>query len=269
MSDIDHLPVRPNINNAYQKSTKPRIPSDLSKSGLLDDSRDPDIQKFVNKKKTDTLEFESTPTKEEKQSKESEKNAPPKEEKGYSWVVIGLAIVIIILIVIVIYYVLKYNEVSHAGDLIPNSVVKPTNSSILGSMFGIVPSVPITPAAPAVVAAVPVKQTEPTKKDLDSVLIRLSTIKEEDEPKISEIVSETESDSESDSELEIEPVVKPVLKSILKPVLKIQIPKTKKKIVEIVEDDKTNSAFLLSENFDEDEPLDSELLEEIIDQANV
>lgn len=265
MSDIDHLPVRPNINNAYQKSTKSRMPSDLGKSSLLDDNRDPDIQKFVNKKKTDTLEFESTPTKEEKQSKESEKNAPPKEEKGYSWVVIGLAIVIIILIVIVIYYVLKYNEVSHAGDLIPNSVVKPTQASILGSMFGPVPATTqIVPVA---------KQAEPTKKDLDSVLTRLSTIKEEDEPKISEIEPETESYSESDSELEIEPIVtpviKPVLKSILKPALKIQIPKTTKKIVEIVEDDKTNSAFLLSENFDEDEPLDSELLEEIIDQANV
>jgi len=213
------------------------------------------------------------PTKEEKQSKDSEK-IPPKEEKGYSWVVIGLAVVIIILIIIVIYYVLKYNEVSHAGDLIPNNVVKPTQAGMLGGMFGTVPVVPATHA-------------EPTKKDLDSVLTRLSTIKEEDESKISEVVSE--SDSDSDSELDIsvvqttkpvvqttKPVVqttKPVLKSILKPIL--QMPKTVKKIVEIVEtsedekNDTTNNAFLLSENFEEEDALDPELLEEIIDNANL
>lgn len=251
MSDIDHLPVRPNINNTYSRNTKSRIPNDLNKSGLLDDSRDPDIQKFINKKKTDTLELESLPTKEEKYSKESEKNVP-KKEQGYSWVVIGLAVVIIILIIIVVYYVLKYNEVSNGSDLIPNNIIKP--SSILNNVFGTVTN-PTTQPEKVLIQ-------EPTKKDLDSVLNRLATIKEVDEV---DDVDDVESNSSSDIDIVPHVPIKHV--EVPKSILKTST-KTIPKIVEIIESqDDDNNAFLLSENFDEDE-LNPEIIEEIIDQAN-
>lgn len=165
MSDIEHLPVRPNINSSYSKKT--RVAGDVSRHNILENSADSDIQKFVNKKKTDALELESTPTREEK-------NVTPSSPKveGFSWVVIGLAVVIIILIIIVIYYVLKYNEVSNS-DIIPSSVVKPSPSnnplnSLINGVFG----------GGEVKPTLEMKK-EPTHKELDSVLDRLSTIDEE------------------------------------------------------------------------------------------
>lgn len=52
MSDVEHLPVRPNINNSYQKNPRVRVAGDLNRqSNILDNSADPDIQKFINKKR--------------------------------------------------------------------------------------------------------------------------------------------------------------------------------------------------------------------------
>lgn len=275
MSDIEHLPVRPNINNSYQKITKPRVSSDLCRSNLLDDSKDPDIQRFINKKKTDALELESLPTNEEKQSKESKEREkstdPPKKEGGFSWVIIALAVVIIILIIIVIYYVLKYNEVANGTDLIPASVVKPSPiNGIISGVFGGTDT-----KKSKIIEIMPSPRTEPTKKDLDSVLSRLSTIKEEDETVT------------SDSKLELKPKLKLLQPAVQTPVLKsVQI--TAPKIVEIVEiveiakvdtfeieenEDQggngNGNGFLLTEDSDDVESLNHSLIEEIIDKANV
>ena len=153
---MDHLPVRPNITNGFQKTNK--LSNEIESSDQLFENNKQSTQKLP-RRKTDTLEIDSQKTKEEKLN---EKNTTPK--KGYSWLVIGLAIVIIILIVIVVYYVLKYNEISNDVTPIPASIVKPTVSS------GIIGGMDITE-----------QKNITSKKDIDSVLDRLATIPEERE----------------------------------------------------------------------------------------
>lgn len=154
--DTKHLPVRPNINiNGGGSHNK----------NMFEGSSDPDVQRVINKKKSDALEIDSAPTKEEKlMTDKIIKQAP-----GYSWVVIGLAVVIIILIMIIIYYVLKYNEVSQHAVIIPASVVKPG-----GGVF----KKPVG----AIITEIESDAPEVTKNDLDDVLTRLATVPEEPEP---------------------------------------------------------------------------------------
>jgi hypothetical protein len=279
MSDIDHLPVRPNINsNGFQKSNRSRISNETSRPSLFENNKDPDIQKFITKKKTDALEINSPRTKEEKQSKEQKDDTPKKE--GYSWVVIGLAIVIIILIIIVIYYVLKYNESSNDPVPIPASVVKPSvQNGIIGAA-----SIKVDRKGAENIAS---------KQDLDSVLSRLSTIQEDSEPstlerpsapepeieksvsfseipiikvikverfpqaaQIQEIESDGELDNESDKEADNE--------SDNESELEYEQPSSEDKVINNNENDIIQSGFMLDEDYDEEE-LNTEMLKSVLD----
>jgi hypothetical protein len=245
MSDIEHLPVRPNMNNAYAKNAKPRQTSEVSRPSLDDVNKDPSMQRFF-KKKTDALEIDSIETKEEKKSKESAPKNFSRKEEGFSWVIIALAIVIIILIIIVIYYVLKYSQVS-GNDIIPASVVKPTPDGILGAMFDSSQKKELV-------------TSEPSKKDLDSVLNRLSTITE---------VSEDEHEEELEEIKKETPVEQVVEKNIIEsdsdqePELNIDIEK--------------DTGFLLSDNFTDDNEdengnsiiIDTDMIEEIVNQKDI
>lgn len=167
MSDIEHLPVRPNINNSIEALTKQTRHKSSSipmqeNSDLFYDNKDPDIQKYITKRKTDALELDSVATKEEKSSKENYK-----PDTGFSWVIIALTVVIVILIMIIVYYVLKYNEISQNAVVIPANAVKP--------------SVAMLPSS-NVLTAIAVQQVPTSKKELDSVINRLAVIEEVSEP---------------------------------------------------------------------------------------
>lgn len=203
MNESDYLPVKPNINNTNVNRPVQKKPKDI-----FEDNKDSDVNIILNKK-VDVLEMKSTPTKEELLSKQN----LPESPKGVSWVIIGLSVIIIILIVIVIYYVLQYNNVIgslnpviNKKDVYPSYDLKPDIS----------PNINSDDKNKSLSMSSDDKKSKmykkATKDDIDKVLDRLSTIKEEEEPvetplkpseKITEIidsdeVSEAEVDEDSD-----------------------------------------------------------------------
>jgi hypothetical protein len=170
MSESEYIPVRPNINNNNTKSSTTKLNKSINpmnnpvnsmnsstsgyKASALENSKDPDIQQIIGKKKMNTLSLETEPTAEEQKSKE--------QSSGTSWVIIGLAIVIIILIIIIIYFVLKYNTNLTNTTLIPASAIKPGDPNIIRQNFGtVIPK--------------PNNFTDPTERELDSFANKLST----------------------------------------------------------------------------------------------
>lgn len=205
-----HIPVLPNINNHSRESS------------LFANSKDADIQQFINKKQSNALLFDSPPTKEElvskgiretrtrekersKQSSDNDTDDGPKNEGG-SWVIITLAIIIIILIIIIVYYVINYNKLTLPVKLVPASVVKPSSfntatlSEIQPEISNVVPStmnpVPVFPKP--ILSSKPRNFIDPTKNDLNSVLSRLNTIKEQDDKEDGEIFTVEDSHKDQD-----------------------------------------------------------------------
>jgi uncharacterized integral membrane protein len=216
-----HIPVLPNINNHSRESS------------LFANSKDADIQQFINKKQSNALLFDSPPTKEElvskgiretrtrekERSKQSSDNANanannrsdtddgPKNEGG-SWVIITLAIIIIILIIIIVYYVINYNKLTLPVKLVPASVVKPSSfnaatlSEIQPEISNVAPSIMNTlPVFPKpILSSKPRNFIDPTKNDLNSVLSRLNTIKEQDDKEDGEIFTVEDSHKDQDQD---------------------------------------------------------------------
>jgi flagellar basal body-associated protein FliL len=218
MSDIDFLPVRPNINNS-EKILRHSIKQKTTEQdqGIFANSKDSDVQQFINKKKIDAFSSESPSTKEEqrdqrdKKDKTDKKSEDAKKNEGSSWIIIILAIIVIILILIIVYYVINYNNLS-VGQIIPESVVKPTitgpavNPISYASPSQINPTSQINPPshAPPSQNNAPKKPrnyVEPTKKDLDAALSKLSVIEElgeESEDKSDDIEHADKNDIEID-----------------------------------------------------------------------
>lgn len=184
MSESNFLPVKPNINGENAPANRDR--------NIFANNKDADIQQFINNKKMNALSIDSPKTKEEilvskkeqqkssSKSKDSAQSDSPDEpsgdgtknsSNGFSWVIIGLAIVIIILILIIVYYVINYNNIT-STPLIPESVMKPTPVAKQPSVDDMKESNNITYIPDKPVA---------TKNDLTSVLNRLQTIPEVDE----------------------------------------------------------------------------------------
>lgn len=205
MSDIDHLPVRPNINN--HASVKPSLNASLNTShntnNLFSNSKDTDVQ-FINKKRADALKIDPLKmdiplTKEERIAKGvkelRDKDAESeKRNEGSSWIIIILAVIIIILIMIIVYYVINYNRLTVPAVLIPESVVKPSTKTSLNT--GVNKSIQNNVAhglAPKAKNFV-----DPTKDELNDVLKRLNTINKEPEPikKLVKIEEVEESDND-------------------------------------------------------------------------
>lgn len=168
MNDVEHIPVKPNINNSQPKVKK----------NILENIKDPEVQQVLNKKK-DVFNIESMKTKEEQ--------VVIKADTSSSWLIVVLAIIIVILIIVVIYYVLKYNAVSSAAA-IPVNIVKPINHDGYLHNFS-QQSIHQPPIIQMTNIEKPKKFVEPTKKDLDDVLQRLS---DNNSPKIQEIKDEDE-----------------------------------------------------------------------------
>lgn len=179
MSEIEHLPVRPNINirpvpkqsdtnYMYRENTK-----DLGVSSMSDNMT------HYSSKKANVLDFESKPTMEEQTLKENSKNN--KKSEPISWVVIALGIIVVILIAIIIYYVLKYNtKILDRDSVIHENAIKPNIQKLLNSV-GNRPSVTDNSNTSE-------HYVEATKDELDSVLTKLEPIKEEPEPPIEQHV---------------------------------------------------------------------------------
>lgn len=184
MSESNFLPVKPNINGENAPTNRDR--------NIFANNKDADIQQFINNKKMNALSIDSPKTKEEilvskkeqqkssSKSKDSSQSDSPDESSGdgaknssngFSWVIIGLAIVIIILILIIVYYVINYNNITSI-PLIPESVMKPTPVTKQPSVNDRreINNISYTHDKPVA-----------TKNDLTSVLNRLQTIPEVNE----------------------------------------------------------------------------------------
>jgi hypothetical protein len=198
MSESNFLPVRPNINGDNTPLQKDK--------GIFANNRDADIQQFINNKKMNALSIDSPKTKEEiaisrkeqqkstqntssgggsknESSEDSGNKSDGKTPVGISWVIIGLAIVIIILILIIVYYVINHNNIASAAPLISESVMKPTSTKATISEVETVKTIDnggieVTAPADKSVSKTPAV----TKNELTSVISRLATIKEVDEP---------------------------------------------------------------------------------------
>jgi hypothetical protein len=111
--------------------------SNSKKESIFENSKDDDIQAFINKKKPDALSLDSVMTKEEKSARHKEAHEESGKTEGISWVVIGLCVVVIILIMIIIYYVMNYTmSPGKPPTLIPEDIVKPSIGEHMGNMMG-------------------------------------------------------------------------------------------------------------------------------------
>jgi hypothetical protein len=126
MYENEFLPVKPKINSNnidnFKSEVKVELPQDNiyqykntstsqnEKKSIFSDSKDSDINNIINKKKLDSRNINTSPTKEELLSKNDEPNK-------FSWVIIGLCVVVVILIIIIIYFVLRYNNVKKEPDI--------------------------------------------------------------------------------------------------------------------------------------------------------
>ena len=111
MDNPEYIPVKPNINN-YIKPTPRQKTVDNNSTSIFANSKDMDIQEFINKKKIDARTLDGPITKEEIASKASNNlpNNSTKSDEGSSWIIIILAIIVIVLILIIIYYKYHKNE---------------------------------------------------------------------------------------------------------------------------------------------------------------
>lgn len=175
MEDVERLPVRPNIHATPLKQEKKK------QKGIFDDSKDPDIQKYINKPKVDILELKTNPTKEEEDAKKE-------NESNNTWILVALIVVVVVLIIIIVYFVLKNHKTS---DPVPHHIVKHAPPPVY--------------AAPPVVSK-PADYVEATEKELDSVLenIDLNTIPEEPAEFNTPRVEEVEEKPEDIDEVEVE-----------------------------------------------------------------
>lgn len=212
MSDIDHVPIRPNINYQRASSTGFKQPVnkktqnnfDNKEASIFADSTDPDILQFI-KRTPNALSLDSVPTKEERISKgvgelrEKEKSQKVEQNstekkiqeeeiktKSSGWIIIVLAVIVIILILIIVYYVLNYNNIITPAAIIQDNVVKPSSFQNIMNKDQLSHNIRMAPiqmdsmknnSVNDYINSKPVKPkdyVEPTKSDLDSVLNRLS-----------------------------------------------------------------------------------------------
>ena len=189
MSEIGHLPVRPNIGNFQRMNNN--MNSANSHPDIFMGNTDPDVQSILNKKQN-IVNMETQITKEERLSrlKEKEKKNSSQEmplerkrdnqndnqneksnekNQGTSWIIIALAFIVIILIIIIVYYVISYNTTLLNTTIIPEKVIRPSKAEkFIENRNDIYLTVPK-----------PKNYIEPTKNDLNSVLSKLETINEE------------------------------------------------------------------------------------------
>lgn len=200
MSDIEHLPVRPNIgiqnNNARLRSKV------AEHNNIFNSTMDPDVKRVISK--NDSIDNESQVTKEEritkgvknirdaeKKSKEENAEEPPKNQWS-SWIIISLAVIIIVLIIIIIYYVIQYNTTLLDKTIIPENIVRPSVN--MGQIPHTITHMPQpvyqTPQQPVQnVSVKPKNFVDPTKNDLMTALkelnkTKLDVIPEEPEPSV-------------------------------------------------------------------------------------
>lgn len=188
MSDIEHLPVRPNIG--IQKNNMRRVrPNDNIK--ILNSSMDPDVKNIISK--GNTIDNESQITKEERISKgvknlrdaekttKDEKSSEPPKNQWSSWIIISLAVIIIVLIIIIIYYVIQYNTTILDKTIIPESVIKPSNMIQMQPVQSVQSVQPINSAQQNSIAK-PKNFVDPSKNDLMDALKKLNETKLETIP---------------------------------------------------------------------------------------
>lgn len=194
MSDIEHLPVRPNIG-VQKNNMRPR--PIVSDHNIFVNSLDPDVKRVISKK--DNIDNESQVTKEERITKgvknlrDAEKSKDSSEtpkNQWSSWIIISLAVIIIVLIIIIIYYVIQYNTTLLDKTIIPEDVIRPTQG--MPQHMQMTPQIqqvyhPIQQAPQNSTPVKPKNFVDPTKNDLSNALKELNKSKmdsiiEEDEP---------------------------------------------------------------------------------------
>ena len=167
MDDSEYIPVKPNINN-YAKFNQKQKKVESTQDNIFSNNKDSDIQEYINKKNIDAKTLDSVITKEERDAKSA--NTSVKNNEGSSWIIIILAIIVIVLILVIIYYVINYNNLS-VGEIIPESVIKPTYPVQAINM----------PTQNYNMPTKPRNFVDPTKKDLNDALNKLTSIEEEEE----------------------------------------------------------------------------------------
>jgi cytoskeletal protein RodZ len=190
MSDIEHLPVRPNIG--VQKNIG-RLRPIINDQNIFNNSLDPDVKRVISK--NDNIDNESQVTKEERvtkgvknlrdaEKKSKEETEPPKNQWS-SWIIISLAVIIIVLIIIIIYYVIQYNTTLLDKTIIPEDVIRPTPHMTpqIQQVYHSIQPQPTQESTPVK----PKNFVDPTKNDLSNALKELNKSKmdiiiEEDEP---------------------------------------------------------------------------------------
>jgi cytoskeletal protein RodZ len=262
MSDIEHLPVRPNIgiqnNNARLRAKV------IDHNTLFNNTMDPDVKRVISK--NDSIDNESQITKEEritkgvknlraaeKKTKEENGEETPKNQWS-SWIIISLAVIIIVLIIIIIYYVIQYNTTLLDKTIIPENIVRPSSNITQKQPVQTITHMPqqvyqhsqqqhsqpqhSQQPTQNVAPVKPKNFVDPTKNDLMAALkelnkTKLESIAEEEEP-ISPVIS-------------FEPVVSI---NLVKPVDSIknveQVPS--QKIVELDDDEKNEKLMEMHMN---------------------
>lgn len=215
MNDIEHIPVKPNINNSAI-----RVKKNTNVLDNIKDSKDPEVQQILNKK-NDVFNIEAMKTKEE-QTQEVVTH-----DTSSSWLIVILAIIIVILIVVIIYYVLKYNAVSTVAT-IPANIVKPIKHD--GYLHNYTQKVNTQPEIRMENiqkmeriehVEKPKNFVEPTKKDLDDIINRLNpdnnksdnNSENENTPVITEIQDDNSDVESSDNHISIDKKIEELIMS--------------------------------------------------------
>lgn len=219
MNDIEHIPVKPNINNSAI-----RVKKNTNVLDNIKDSKDPEVQQILNKK-NDVFNIEAMKTKEE-QTQEVVTH-----DTSSSWLIVILAIIIVILIVVIIYYVLKYNAVSTVAT-IPANIVKPIKHD--GYLHNYTQKVNPQPEIRMENiqkmeriehVEKPKNFVEPTKKDLDDIINRLNpdnnksdnksdnNSENENTPVITEIQDDNSDVESSDNHISIDKKIEELIMS--------------------------------------------------------
>jgi len=232
MSDIEHLPVRPNIGIQKNNNSRLRPKINDHNNNIFNDTIDPDVKRVISK--NDSIDNESQVTREERITKgiktlrtaerkndESTKNEKVEEPKNQwsSWIIISLAVIIIVLIIVIIYYVIQYNTTLLDKTIIPENIIRPSQNVSANYMQPMQTIAQIQQEGyqnqQNVAPVKPKNFVDPTKNDLMSALKKLN------KPQLEKIV-------EVEEPIEIKDIIEPV-----KNVAEIQ----GKKIVELVDED--------------------------------
>ncbi len=267
MSNPNYLPVRPNINNYASANVQNMVNRPVNKSinkpigkpeqNIFSKSADPDVQQFINKK-ADVLSMEAVNTKEEATANtETIADDNGAKNKGTSWIIIILSVIIILLIMIIIYYVINYNNLV-SGEVIPESVVKPTMHQLQGNDIvhkSLPNSGPIQMQPPVMMASVsmgvkkPRNYVEPSKQDLDDTLKKMSQLSKIEELPEEEIEEVGEKETGDENKFNTDDVDE-------------EIDTTDEKFISNTMKDNTASSSTDEDGGDED------LMQKFIDQAN-